>query len=70
MLGFFMLVTILGGVIAQGFISQRLIVFSDGAATANNILSASYLKLMPNLPLKLRGRPTVVPEKTLSKVIR
>ena len=39
LLGLFMLVTILGGVIAQGFISNRLIVFSDAAATANNILS-------------------------------
>jgi hypothetical protein len=39
MLGLFMLLTILGGVIAQGFISDRLIVFSDPAATANNILS-------------------------------
>jgi hypothetical protein len=39
MLGLFMLLTILGGVIAQGFISERLIVFSDAAVTANNILS-------------------------------
>src|SRR5262249_21839821 len=39
MLGLFILVTILGGVVAQGFISNRLIVFADAAATANNILS-------------------------------
>ena len=39
MLGLFILLTILGGVIAQGFISQRLLVFSDATATANNILS-------------------------------
>jgi hypothetical protein len=38
-LGLFIILTILGGVIAQGFISQRLIVSSDAAATANNILS-------------------------------
>ena len=30
----------------------------------------TYLKLMPTLALKIRGRPTVVPEKALSKVIR
>jgi hypothetical protein len=39
LLGLFTLLTILGGVIAQGLISDRLIVFSDAAATANNILS-------------------------------
>jgi hypothetical protein len=39
MLAIFVLVTIAGGVIAQGFISARLLVFSDAAATANNILS-------------------------------
>jgi Domain of unknown function (DUF4386) len=39
LIGLFMLVTILGGVIAQGFISDSLIVFSDATATANNILS-------------------------------
>lgn len=39
LLGLFILLTILGGVIAQGFISQKLIVYSDAAATANNILS-------------------------------
>jgi uncharacterized protein DUF4386 len=38
-LGLFILLTILGGVIAQGLIAQRLLVFSDAAATANNILS-------------------------------
>jgi len=39
MLALFILLTILGGVIAQGFISERLLVFSDATATANNILS-------------------------------
>src|ERR1044072_732309 len=39
MIRLFMLLTILGGVMAQGLISQRLIVFSDATATANNILS-------------------------------
>ena len=37
--GLFFLLTILGGIVAQAFISQRLIDFSDAAATANNILS-------------------------------
>ena len=39
MTGLFFLLTILTGLIAQGFVSQRLIVFSDPAATATNILS-------------------------------
>src|SRR2546423_10725160 len=38
-IGVLFLLTILGGVFAQGFISERLVVFSDAAATANNILS-------------------------------
>ena len=33
------LTTIVGGVFAQGLVSNRLIVFSDPAATANNILA-------------------------------
>jgi hypothetical protein len=37
--GLFFLLTILGGIVAQAFISQRLIDFTDAAATANNILS-------------------------------
>ena len=37
--GLLFLFTILGGIFAQGFVSERLIVFSDAAATANNILS-------------------------------
>jgi hypothetical protein len=32
------LLTILAGVFAQGFVSDRLIIFSDAAATSNNIL--------------------------------
>ena len=39
MAGVFFLLTILGGVIAQGFISNSLIDFNDPAATANNILA-------------------------------
>src|SRR4051812_29594443 len=37
--GVFFLLTILGGIVAQGFISQRLIAFADAAAPANNILA-------------------------------
>ena len=33
------LLTLLGGIFAQGFVSERLIDFRDAAATANNILS-------------------------------
>jgi hypothetical protein len=36
--GLFFLLAILGGIVAQAFISQRLIDFTDAAATANNIL--------------------------------
>jgi len=39
MTGLFMLLTILGGVFAQGFVSERLIDFRDAAATATNILA-------------------------------
>lgn len=35
----FLLLTILGGVFAQGFVSNRLVSFSDAALTANNILA-------------------------------
>ncbi len=38
-IGLLILLTILGGVFAQGFVSERLINFSDAAATANNILT-------------------------------
>ena len=39
MTGVFMLLTILGGIFAQGFVSERLIDFKDAAATATNILA-------------------------------
>lgn len=37
--GILSLLTILGGIFAQGFVSNRLISFSDAALTANNILT-------------------------------
>ena len=37
--GAFYLVTMLGGVFAQGFVSDQLVVASDAAATASNILT-------------------------------
>ncbi len=39
MTGLFFLLTILTGIFAQGFVSERLIDFSDAAATASNILT-------------------------------
>src|SRR5437762_12119175 len=38
-LGALCLITILGGVVAEGVISERLINFSDAAATAANVLA-------------------------------
>jgi len=37
--GLFFLLTILAGIFAQGFVSERLIVFSDAAVTATNIVA-------------------------------
>src|ERR1051326_6324983 len=39
MTGLFFLLTILTGIFAQGFVSERLIDFSNAAATATNILT-------------------------------
>ena len=39
MAGLFFLLTILGGIFAQGFVSERLIDFTNAAATATNILT-------------------------------
>ena len=41
--GLFSLLTILGGVFAQGFVSDRLVVSGDAAATATNILTHERL---------------------------
>ncbi|HEX8144588.1 MAG TPA: DUF4386 domain-containing protein [Pyrinomonadaceae bacterium] len=43
MTGLFFLLTILAGIFAQGFVSERLIDFGDAAATANNILAHKSL---------------------------
>lgn len=39
----FYLLTILAGIFAQGFVSERLVVFTDAAATASNILTHKNL---------------------------
>lgn len=43
MAGVFSLLTILTGIFAQGFVSERLVVYTDAAATATNILTHSGL---------------------------
>jgi hypothetical protein len=43
LVGGFLLITMVGGVFAQGFIARRLIVFGDAAATVNNILAHEQL---------------------------
>lgn len=39
LIGLFMLLTIVGGLFAQGFVSERLVDFKDAATTATNILA-------------------------------
>jgi hypothetical protein len=43
MAGLFSLLTILGGAFAQGFVSDKLVVFGDAGATATNILAHKNL---------------------------
>jgi len=43
MAGLFFLLTILAGIFAQGFVSERLVVFGDAVATATNILAHKSL---------------------------